>query len=272
MNSLYKEFKVNNGLEAFIDCVWKDNHSSYLEAGENSFLVVPDNTVELVFTSNPIKRQAKSDNKSSCTVRSHLCGLKTKPQIVTLEGDVLLSVRIKPYGLHPFTDVSLNETIDQSLNPEDIFGKEILNLEASLFNCKDELMQIKLIESFFSKKLIKHSNDEVFDFFIANILMHKGNINIKELSESVNISKKTIERIFLRKLGLTPKKYCRIVRLFYALKIPKPQNNFKFSSIAFDNGFYDQAHFIKEIKHYTGMTPKAYFKLDRTIQKHIFSH
>jgi len=42
--------------------------------------------------------------------------------------------------------------------------------------------------------------------------------------------------------------YCRIVRLFHALKIPKTQNDFKLSLVALDNGFYNQAHFIKEVK------------------------
>ncbi|NVK52844.1 MAG: helix-turn-helix transcriptional regulator [Flavobacteriaceae bacterium] len=265
---MYKEYKINNGLDAFIDCVWKDNQVS--DKYKSDFLVVPDNTVELVFTSNSVDRKVKDQNL--CTVKSHLCGLKTKPQLVGIKGEVLLSVRFKPYGLYPFTNIDLNETIDKSIQPEDIFGKEILNLEESLFNCKEEELQVKLVESFFANKFVKtnRDKDKIFDFFVARIIAHKGNISIEELAESINISKKTIERKFFSKLGITPKRYCRIVRMFHALKIPKNPETFKLSSIAIDNGFYDQAHFIKEVKQFTGMTPKDYFGIDRTIQTNIF--
>jgi len=270
MSNFYQEHPVSKGLNTYIDCVWKDRQCA--NENKNNLLIVPDNTVELVFSSNSIKRKTKEKNKTICTVKSHLCGLKTKPQLIDLNGDVLLSVRIKPYGLNMFTNVDLNETINESISPEDIFGKEILNLEELLFNCKEDVLQVKLIEHFFYQKLLKHGryNDKVFDFFIAKILGHKGNINIENLSRSINISKKTVERKFIKKLGLTPKRYCRIVRLFHALKIPKTQNDFKLSSVAIDNGFYDQAHFIKEVKQFTGMTPKEYFGIDRTIQTNVF--
>ena len=271
MGKKYIEFQIDNGLNDFIDCVWKESYSSNEENRNSPFLVVPDNTVELVFTSNSINRKIESKSKS-CLVKSHLSGLKTLPQKLKIEGDVLLSIRFKPYGLYRFTKLDLNTTINESIFPEDIFGKDILKLEESLFNCKNESYQISLIESFFMKKVIKtnREEDKVFDFFVQKIISQNGNVNIEELSNSKNISKKTIERKFLSKLGVSPKKYCRIVRIFNALKIPENHSTYKLSSIAFDNGFYDQAHFTKEVKHFTGMTPKEYFELDRSIQTNIF--
>ncbi|TJY37055.1 helix-turn-helix transcriptional regulator [Pontimicrobium aquaticum] len=270
----YKEYQVKNGLNKYIDCVWRDDFNKYLGNGDKKILVVPDNTIELAFTSNSVERTAKHSKKKICKIKSHLCGLKTEPQLVGLEGDVLLSVRFKPYGLYPFTKTDINKTINESLLPEDIFGKEILVLEEQLFNTSDELEQVKFIEDFFLKKLNSNNKevDHVFNFFIQNIILNKGNVNVDMLAEKCNVSKKTVERKFLSKLGLTPKKYCRIVRMFNALKIPKNKKDLKLSSIAFDNGFYDQAHFIKEVKEFTGMTPKNYFDIDRTVQTNIFLH
>ncbi len=272
MGSQYREIQLKSGLDNYIDCIWKESYSFILSKNKSPFLIVPDNTVELVFTANHIKRKDKKSGKNLCTVKSHLCGLKTRPQMINLDGEVLLSVRFKPFGLYPFTKIDLNETINQSTLPQDIFGSEILDLEDQLFNCKYEKNQLDLIEAFFLKKLYQlgKERDEVFDLFVHAIMTHKGDINIEQLSKSLSISKKTVERKFLSKLGLTPKKYCRIVRMFNALKIPENSNPQKLSTIAIDHGFYDQAHFIKEVKQFTGMTPKDYFGIDRAIQRNIF--
>ncbi len=272
MGGQYREIQLKSGLDNYIDCIWKESYSFILSKNKSPFLIVPDNTVELVFTANKIERKDKISGSDICTIKSHLCGLKTRPQIINLEGEVLLSVRFKPFGLYPFTKMDLNETINQSPLPQDIFGLEILDLEDQLFNSKYEKNQLEFIETFFLKKFhkLKKEKDEVFDLFVRSIMTHKGNINIEQLSKSLNISKKTIERKFLSKLGLTPKKYCRIVRMFNALKIPENSNPQKLSAIAIDHGFYDQAHFIKEVKQFTGMTPKDYFGIDRAIQRNIF--
>lgn len=269
----YKEYQVKNGLNKYIDCVWRESYTEISENRKEPFLVVPDNTVELVFSNNKIDRKIKTNNHFSQT-KSHLSGLKTLPQSISLDGEVLFSVRFKPCGLHAFTKLDLKDTINETLLPEDVFGKEILVLEDQLFNCNVELEQVKLIEDFFLKKLNSNNKevDHVFNFFIQNIILNKGNVNVDMLAEKCNVSKKTVERKFLSKLGLTPKKYCRIVRMFNALKIPKNKKDLKLSSIAFDNGFYDQAHFIKEVKEFTGMTPKNYFAIDRAVQTNIFLH
>jgi len=266
----YKEFNVKSDLDKHIACVWKESYSTFFENKLKEFLVVPDNTVELVFTSNKITRNINEEPNKSSTVSTHLCGLKDTPQKVRLNGDVLLSVRFKPHGLYRFTSIDLNKTINESISPEEIFGNEIKLLEEKLFCSKSDQEQLALIESFFINRMLKVNidQDKIFDAIIMEILVSKGDVNILELAKKYNVSKKTLERKFLSKLGIGPKKYSRIVRIFNALKIPKSDDNFM--SIALSNSFYDQAHFIKEVKQFTGMTPKDYFGIDRTIQTNIF--
>ena len=74
------------------------------------------------------------------------------------------------------------------------------------------------------------------------------------------MSAKTLERQFHEKIGFTPKFYTRIVRFSHAMKM-LTQNKGVFDIIV-DCGYTDQAHFIKEIRLFTGRTPKFYYNLD----------
>lgn len=270
MDKLYREYQISAPLQPYLDCIWKEGYEKYSQEEELPFLVVPDNTVELVFTRNNVKRKQTESKEYQHNVKSHISGLKTQPQHVKICGDVLISVRFKPYGLYPFTDVDLGETIDGTIEPSQLFGRDILYLEEELFESKGITEKIRLIEKFFIHKLVKGKRDidAVFDFCVHEIVRSKGSVGIADLANRFNVSIKTIERKFKAKLGVSPKKYSRIVRLFHSLKIPKESTNLTW--VALDNGFYDQAHFIKEVKQFTGMTPKEYFSIDRTIQTNIF--
>ena len=251
-----------------------ENYRKSSDQQIEDYLVVPDNSVELVFTSSSFNRSFEKNERKNHTIKSHLSGLKTLPQQIKIDGDVLLSVRFKPYGLYMFSGIDLAETIDESILPSDFFGKDICTLEERLFETRSELEQVDLIQDFFMNKLhsIDKTRDAAFDYYVELILKSKGQVSIEELINHTNVSKKTIERKFTQNLGLTPKMYCRIVRIFHALKIPQSTDDtLKFSSIAYDNGFYDQTHFIKEVKRFTGMTPKKYFGIDRSIQESIFA-
>ena len=69
-----------------------------------------------------------------------------------------------------------------------------------------------------------------------------------------------MERQFSKKIGFSPKFYARIVRFSHAMKMLR-QNKGVFDVIE-DCGYTDQAHFIKEIRIFTGRTPKFYYKMD----------
>lgn len=82
------------------------------------------------------------------------------------------------------------------------------------------------------------------------------NIMLDDLSERSQISKYYLIRKFNEYYGLSPHQYITNLRINHAKKLLK--NNMDFADIAIDSGFYDQSHFIKCFKEYTGVTPMNY--------------
>lgn len=82
------------------------------------------------------------------------------------------------------------------------------------------------------------------------------NIMISDLSRISKMSKYSLIRQFENSLGLTPHQYITNLRVNYAKNLLKGNKNL--SEIAVESAFYDQSHFIKCFKEYTGVTPKKY--------------
>ena len=89
------------------------------------------------------------------------------------------------------------------------------------------------------------------------IIAAKGEITIAEIVEKVDLSERSLERFFKSHIGVSPKFYSRIIR-FAAIFDFIQKDNFDWSDITFLAGFYDQSHFIKNFKEFTGEEPSKY--------------
>lgn len=81
-------------------------------------------------------------------------------------------------------------------------------------------------------------------------------ITLNDLVKISGISKYYLIRQFENLYGLSPHKYLTNLRVNYSKTLLKNSNDF--ASIALESGFYDQSHFTKCFKEYTGVTPKKY--------------
>ncbi|MEQ9299122.1 MAG: helix-turn-helix domain-containing protein [Cyclobacteriaceae bacterium] len=268
----YTSYPVSPALSKYIDCVWMERFSHCPEFRGRDHLIVPDNTVELIFTMHKIERRFNAGSQDAMICKSHVAGLKTRPQYVKITGEVLLAVRFMPQGLYRFTDIPLTDTIDQSIPTEYLFGTDIQQLEQQLLGAEKHVGQVALVNDYFTKKLFssKRQENELFDHIAQRIIQSDGRVKIRDLSTELNISTKTIERRFQEYLGISPKRYCQLIRFFQSLKTPFDPRKDCLGSLAYSTGYYDQMHFIKDVKKYTGLTPSVYFGMDKGIQGPIF--
>lgn len=86
----------------------------------------------------------------------------------------------------------------------------------------------------------------------------KGLLRISELSNQLNISQSPLEKRFRKAVGASPKKFASIVR--FKNIIPNGHSSPSLTALGYDAGFYDQSHFIKEFKRFTGDSPEEFFK------------
>lgn len=96
---------------------------------------------------------------------------------------------------------------------------------------------------------------------ISNIISgYKGIVSIDSLAYHANMSFRAFERKFAAEVGITPKLYARVTRFYNALENKMLHPHKRWTDIVYENGYFDQAHFIKEVKTFSSKTPDELFK------------
>ncbi|MDR0207510.1 MAG: helix-turn-helix domain-containing protein [Bacteroidales bacterium] len=86
-----------------------------------------------------------------------------------------------------------------------------------------------------------------------------GNINVNQMASEACLSRKQFERIFAEHIGISPKKYLKIIRFQSAIFQKQQNNNLNMTELSYESGYFDQSHFINDFKSLSGLTPKQYF-------------
>jgi AraC-like DNA-binding protein len=93
---------------------------------------------------------------------------------------------------------------------------------------------------------------------LAIILKDKGMVDIGSLN--TGLSPRQLRRRFHYYLGGSAKTFSKVVRFQQLLQAKPSKESLKHNKIFYDVGYYDQAHFIKEFKHFYGLTPSKALK------------
>ncbi|WP_431214689.1 helix-turn-helix domain-containing protein [Puia sp. P3] len=119
---------------------------------------------------------------------------------------------------------------------------------------------IGIVEDFFRKLSSERSLDgnSLVAASLQLIQKNNGMIAVGQLAEGLGCHKRRLERQFMNAVGLSPKRFCNIVRAHAFLKhLPEGES---LTGYAYESGYYDQAHLIREFKQMTGLTPSQYLK------------
>jgi AraC-like DNA-binding protein len=190
---------------------------------------------------------------------SGLTGLMDQFRIFTSTADIgSVLVFFKEGAAVSFFREPIHELFRESISLDHfMLRSELLILEERLKASNTDTKKIALVEAFLISKLNSTLPDLLVASAISMIYKSKGNIRIKELLGKLHISQSVLEKRFRQVVGASPKKFASIVRFKNTIQTYDP--NKSLTDLGYEAGFYDQAHFIKEFKHFTGDSPEIFF-------------
>jgi len=160
-------------------------------------------------------------------------------------------------GFTHFASHPANELFNLSLSLDDIFEKsKVTEVEEKLTVASTDQQRIKVVEQFLLSQLKDIQTDKMIVEAVKLIYQSNGTIRIKELNEKLYISQSPFEKRFRKVVGTTPKKFASIIRFNTILN--SLNNSKSLTEICYENNFFDQAHFIKDFKQFTGDTPENF--------------
>jgi AraC-like DNA-binding protein len=220
--------------------------------------VIPVENVQLMFHYKDPFVVCHSDYTLAKQPRSIISGLSNSFCDVSTNGDAgVVFVAFYPAGACHFFDFPLSEIENQSIDLSEIFNKEIKQVEETLYLKKSIQERVNVIEAFLLKNYSCFDPHE--DLLIIRgvelIRQYRGQISANTLSDKLSVTLKSLERKFSCRLGKTPKQYIKLVRFQETLKDFSKNKDINLTEYAYRNGYFDQAHFIKDFKTYSGYTP-----------------
>ena len=170
-----------------------------------------------------------------------------------------LAIRFMPGKIADLFDVRGSELTNNSVALTSILGSYAKIFERQLYNLDTIQQMLTYIEDALLSQL---KRQPLFDSKISAALdmiwRTNGQIRIQDLAEYVGLSLRHFERRFTNLVGLYPKRLCRISRFANILSTFKNDNRQNWVTRALDCGYSDHAHFIRECRFFTGLSPNSY--------------
>lgn len=226
--------------------------------------VFPSGDMEVIFNLGEGTWESSVENKFIKTPKIELWGQITKPLAIRSKGrHTMLGIKFFTHSAAYFFNDGIGIFNDQISDLSDIIGNPVKTLHAQLLEAKDPDKRIALIETFLLKRLISNEKkafhiDKV-SHILSSIQRNPAESNLGNIASKHGISPRYLRKLIYQHTGLSPIIFNKITRFQFSLKLIA-KNDQPFTSIAYDSGYFDQSHFIRDFKSFTGVTPSAYME------------
>jgi len=247
----YREFTPDSRLKDYIKAYW------YFNIRTNSLKpidILPDGCFDLLII---------IQNKQ--IVNTRLTGVWNQSVTVNYTDDTeVIGIRFKPLSIGSLFNFEVEGYVNQSM---DFFLYDIhLNSQIILdsLSCLPDLL-VSYLNACFLKILLPHKTDlrlkKCFDLVEAST----GCVSVKNISDTIGLSTRQLHRHVTRMIGIGLKDYAKIIRFKNTLSAIR-NNPSDYQC------YYDQSHFIRDVKQFTGLTPDklALNENDRFVQYYDF--
>ncbi|WP_316836617.1 helix-turn-helix domain-containing protein [Pedobacter nutrimenti] len=223
------------------------------ETDRQHIRVLPDACVELFvnYTNSPV---AIIDNEQH--KRSIVTFRMSRPMDVQMrKGTGCLAICFYPGIAHHFFPLPMHALSDLNVSLSDLWNDMAAEIEEKLAGiCNDE-GRVNLVQKYLLQQLILDKQDPQVAYCLNQVQLSRGLITLSKLTNDLGLSQRHLSRKFQQYVGLSTKEYLRVSRFIYSLDHLKKYPALSLTEVAHESGYYDQAHFNRDYKAYTGHSP-----------------
>lgn len=255
----YNRFQPSKDLASFVKFFW--TLEVFPEESAERQRIVPDGCIELAFVLGDDIKRYTSENDYIIQPRAMVLGQTLTPFYIQPTGYVYtFAASFFPYGFSNFVSRPIKSLINKETSIYELFEhNEAKQLEGDIIKALSTRERINILEAFlFSKISDQRTIENIVKTTVEILFSKNGSISINEITNSDRSKKRQLERQFLDVIGISPKQLSKVIRLQAALKLLINREE-SLTHIAYEGNYYDQSHFIKDFKEFTGVRPSDFF-------------
>lgn len=174
----------------------------------------------------------------------------------TAEQQATLGVQFRPGGAFPFFGLPADELQDRTVSLEDLWGAEAVCLRDRILAAATPEERCRILEGALLARARSLARHPAVAFAVRELRRQR---TVASVLEQVGFSQRHFIQLFRRQVGLTPKLYCRVQRFQAVLhRLQGIGSEVDWAEVALSCGYFDQAHFIRDFRSFSGLTPSAY--------------
>ena len=209
-------------------------------------------TIDIINGDRPAERGA---------FRSFLAGLHDVHVFTEYEGEQCgLQVNFTLLGAYRFLNLTMSDIANRCLDLGDLLGaSEVELLVDALQDAEDWPARFDLMDHFLLERLGRgRPMSPDIAWALKSLQTSHGARSIGALSRDLSCSRKTLIQRFHAQIGLSPKSVASILRFAFAVERIRTADEESWADLAIACGYYDQAHFNRDFRRYSGRTPREF--------------
>jgi AraC-like DNA-binding protein len=166
-----------------------------------------------------------------------------------------IRVDFLPGGIYRMLGRPMHELFDGGFDALDFFGKGMRRINEQLQHIPNLEEGKRIVEKFLLDQVTGLKEILPFDSAMRVLLNQNGNMSIEKTASLSCLSVKQFERKCKERIGMNPKMYARILKFSKAYRLHEASPQLSWTKIAYEAGYYDQMHMIRDFKVFAGVNP-----------------
>ncbi|WP_162618617.1 helix-turn-helix domain-containing protein [Pedobacter yulinensis] len=249
----YQIYEAPPGLQAYVRYFWTID---YAEDGgkDKAIKILADRFPRLIFQNLDGHIATKTEN-GIVLPTAFLSGIITRQTHYLVKGSYShLGVSFYPHAMKALFGIDAHELTDTLPDLVNFCSAELIE---KLYDAAGHQQRVDLLIQYLLSRLSR----KTIQLSAINWMIHSPLDRLSSVDEILNVvrmSERSLERLFKAHLGISPKKYLRILRFEKAVEMLNQSKRTNLSSLAYAIGYSDQAHFNRDFKEFSGLTPRHF--------------
>jgi AraC-like DNA-binding protein len=245
-------------LSHFVDVLWLMEGPAPAHGRER---VLPTATTELVID---LREESGLDAPVLSGAHSESFVIETAPQTA------VIGVHFKPGGAFPFMKIPAGELCNASVGLDALWGSRAGELRERVLAAPTPRARLEALEGGLlaqaPRPLERHP---AVEYALRAFGRESECPSVSAVVERTGWSHRRFVELFRDQVGLTPKRFCRVMRFQQALRAVHEGEEVDWADLAAGCGYYDQAHLIHDFRAFSGLAPTDYQRMRSEHRNHV---
>jgi AraC-like DNA-binding protein len=184
-----------------------------------------------------------------------------KERLAVLDTTTLIAIFFEPFAIGPVFKLSAQEHRNGPIELNSWSSQKAMALNVQLIHTQSIAERMEVLHCFvLSQVLCNQRECEIIKLATDKILENPDTDVLTQLLQDLHLGARTFQRLFKKYVGISANEYRRICQFQIAFYQLRGKQFDKLTDVAYDNGYFDQSHYIRSFKEFTQITPQEYLQ------------